>query len=236
MLGLSLCCSAGHAAARQAYRWGSVRIGAGGFVSGIAIHPTAKDLIYIRTDVGGAYRWDEANTRWIPVTDMFGPDEADLYGIESIALDPNNPDLVYMAAGMYRAHKGDVLKSTDRGRSWTRTHLNLAMGGNEDQRWAGERLAVDPNDSNTIYFASRDDGLWKSADAAGTWQRVTSFPTSGDAGKGLSFVVFDPESGRPRSASKTIYVGALGAGVYRSRVAPRDCRGASRCRTCYSPA
>ncbi|WP_229259024.1 GDSL-type esterase/lipase family protein [Duganella flavida] len=40
------------------YAWDNVSIGGSGFVSGLITSKTEKDLIYARTDVGGAYRWD----------------------------------------------------------------------------------------------------------------------------------------------------------------------------------
>jgi photosystem II stability/assembly factor-like uncharacterized protein len=50
------------------------------------------------------------------------------------------------------------------------------MGGNEGGRGLGERLAIDPNDNNILYFGSRQAGLWTSKDAALTWKKVDSFP------------------------------------------------------------
>ncbi|WP_229262111.1 GDSL-type esterase/lipase family protein [Duganella guangzhouensis] len=40
------------------YAWDNVSIGGSGFVSGLITSKTEKGLIYARTDVGGAYRWD----------------------------------------------------------------------------------------------------------------------------------------------------------------------------------
>jgi hypothetical protein len=40
------------------YAWDNVRIGGSGFVSGLVLSTKEPGLIYARTDVGGAYRWD----------------------------------------------------------------------------------------------------------------------------------------------------------------------------------
>ncbi len=39
------------------YEWGTIPLGGGGFVTGLIIHPLDPQIKYIRTDVGGAYRW-----------------------------------------------------------------------------------------------------------------------------------------------------------------------------------
>ncbi|HTR41264.1 MAG TPA: hypothetical protein VMH87_06575 [Pseudomonadales bacterium] len=158
----------------EPYQWRNVVIGGGGFVTGLITHPRAKNLIYARTDVGGAYRWDENSQRWIPITDSFGLE--DFTGIESLALDPNDTNRIYLAAGIYEFTRSAIFRSDDRGRTWQRADVPFKMGGNETGRFNGERLVVSPTDGNVLFFGSRRDGLWKSTDRGVTWNPVTSFP------------------------------------------------------------
>src|SRR4051812_49661412 len=81
------------------YQWNNVAIGGGGFVSGIITSKTEQGLMYARTDVGGAYRWDKVNSVWVPLTDFVGESEVGLLGVESIATDPTAPSKLYMLAG-----------------------------------------------------------------------------------------------------------------------------------------
>ena len=125
------------ASARQPYRWRNAVIVGGGFVTGILFHPKEKDLIYARTDVGGAYRWDAKGKRWTPITDEFGLDSWNFTGIESFAVDPNDPERVYLAVGTYTndwAGNGAILRSADRGRTWRNTDLPFKNGGTQDGR------------------------------------------------------------------------------------------------------
>ncbi len=163
----------------EAYEWKNVTITGGGFVDGIVFHPTEKDLRYARTDMGGAYRWDEQAKRWIPLTDWVSYAESNLMGIESIALDPNDPDKLYMACGTYtreRSPNGEILVSNDRGNTFTRLKVPFKFGGNENGRGNGERMRVDPLNGNIIYLGTRHAGLWKSTDAGMSWNKVESFP------------------------------------------------------------
>ena len=208
------------------YRWKSVTIRGGGFVDGIIFSPIQKDLIFARTDMGGAYRYDLATNGWVPLTDWVGRAKNNWIGIESIAPDPKDPNIVYMAAGTYlTAGNGVILRSTDGGTTFTSYPIATPMGGNTDGRSMGERLAIDPNLTSTLYFGSRSAGLMRSTDSGATWSTVTSFPVvggnSGGTQLGLSFVIFDPTSGSPDSASATIYVGVAdvtpGSNLYVSK-------------------
>jgi photosystem II stability/assembly factor-like uncharacterized protein len=178
----------------QSYKWQSVRIVGGGFVTGIIMHPAEKGLMYARTDIGGAYRWEAREERWVPLMDWVKPSESNLMGIESIAVDPENPDNVYMAAGTYTkdwAPKGAILRSSDRGRTWQRTDMPIKMGGNEEGRQAGERLVAR---GKNLWFGSRNDGLWHSEDAGATWAKCESFPVKDQTnGVGIVFVIVAAE-------------------------------------------
>ena len=81
------------------YVWRNVVIGGGGFSPDILFSSAEKGLAYLRTDVGGAYRWDASEQRWIPLEDSIWQDS--YFGIESIAPDPHDANVVYLAAGMY---------------------------------------------------------------------------------------------------------------------------------------
>lgn len=165
--------------ASVAYDWRNVVIEGGGFVTGIITHPRAKDVVYARTDIGGAYRWDARARRWAPVMDWITRPDWNLYGVESVALDPTDPKRVYIAAGTYDNEwggNGAILRSADGGRTWQRTDLPTKMGGNMPGRSIGERLAVDPTDPRKVVFGSRNSGLLRSVDHGATWSRVESFP------------------------------------------------------------
>jgi hypothetical protein len=198
------------------YRWKSVAIGSGGGVRAIMQHPTSGE-IYIRADTG-AYRWDAVKNTWVSITDSLPYEHGNWQGVESLALDPSNPNNLYIAAGAFNWDTDRAfLKSTDRGRTWTSVATTLRIVANPDEDnlgWNGERLTVDPNNGQIIYFASRQDGLWRSANGGATWSRVTSFAPTGyydedDSGVGLSFVVFD-KSQVVSGVTQTIYVGVGG--------------------------
>ncbi|HWD40954.1 MAG TPA: xyloglucanase [Fimbriimonas sp.] len=195
----------------ERYRWRNVAVVAGGFVSGIQFHPLQKGLAYARTDIGGAYRWDDHRQRWIPLLDWLTKPDWNLYGIESIGLDPSDPKRLFLACGTYTnqwGNDGAILRSDNQGRTFQRTDLPFKLGGNEDGRSMGERLAVDPNDGRVIYFGTRNNGLWKSTDRGITWSQVASFPVTGRTnGIGVVNVAFDTASGGKGHGSQRIYIG-----------------------------
>ena len=200
----ALCVPFVGAAAREAasapYQWQNVTVGGGGFAPNVVFSRAEPNLAYLRTDMGGAYRWDAHQQRWIPLQD--GNSVSSYMGIESIAADPNKPDVVYLAAGMGRWGQASIWRSEDRGTSWTVFEVPFKMGGNESGRGLGERLAIDPRNLSTLLFGSRHDGLQRSDDSGRTWRKVRGFPYAGlglpanprESNGGISFVLFDSQS------------------------------------------
>jgi xyloglucan-specific exo-beta-1,4-glucanase len=216
------------------YTWRNVVINGGGFVPGIVFNATEPNLLYARTDIGGAYRWNQATQSWIPLLDWVGFDDWNLTGVDSIATDPVDPNRLYIAAGTYTNEwtnqNGAILRSLDRGNSFQRTNLPFKVGGNMPGRSMGERLVIDPNRNSILYFGARSgNGLWRSTDFGVTWARVTSFPAAGTYVEdpsnsytgdiiGVVWVVFDKRSGTAGNPTNTIYVGVADKGnsIYRS--------------------
>lgn len=190
----------------EAYSWRNVVIEGGGYVTGLLFHPTAPGLLYARTDVGGAYRWDVAGRRWKPLNDAIDRESSELLGVVSFAVDRQDAQRLYLACGSYLqdwAKPAALLRSSDQGATWQRVPLPFKLGGNADGRSTGERLQVDPGDGRVLLLGTNQDGLWRSTDRARTWQNVRSFPASR-----LTFVLFDPCSGRDGRPTPVIYAGA----------------------------
>ncbi|PZF86806.1 WD40/YVTN/BNR-like repeat-containing protein, partial [Micromonospora endophytica] len=222
--------------AAEAYTWRNVRIDGGGFVPGIVFNPTERNLIYARTDIGGAYRWQQSSQSWIPLLDWVGADRWGWNGVLSLATDPVQTNRVYAAVGMYTndwdPNNGAILRSADKGETWQAFELPFKVGGNMPGRGMGERLAVDPNRNSVVYYAAEGgNGLWRSTDHGATWAKVTNFPNVGNyvvdpsdstgyqsQNQGLTWVSFDKSTGTAGNTTQTIYVGVADKQnpVYRS--------------------
>lgn len=197
------------------YKWEQLKIGGGGYVTGIVIHPSDKDIIYIRADIGGAYRWNKHISGWEQMLNWITPEDANLMGVDGIALDPNNPNRVYLALGKRSDGKGGIFRSENRGETWEKL-LDMAFEGNgRNARWMGECIAVDPLNSHIIYGGTRKNGLWRSTDDGKIWSKVEEVP-EGDIRNpvtGIRSIVFNP-SKNINGHSSEIYVGIPDYGIY----------------------
>ena len=236
------------------YNWEPLKIGGGGYVTGMTIHPTEQNLVYCRTDVGGAYRWDPANNIWkqlvtkssMPSEIYNAPDFEDngnvlgggtarvrAYRTESIGVDPSDPDVLYMTSGVDINAIGFALKSNNRGETFKKINLPVQISGNAEKfRAADPRFAVDPNNSDIVYYGSRVNGLWRSANGGTSWAVVDpvqvptiypyddvprlDFENPVNAG-GITGVVFDETSGtNANGLTNRIYISNEGTGIMKT--------------------
>jgi uncharacterized protein YjdB len=214
-------------ASAQTYNWRPVRIGGGGNVTSIKAHPKVPNLYFITTDVGTPYRWNHAAQKWedlmwydkMPTT-YWNWEAAAKCG--DLAFDPSD------ATGniLYATHQtgkgtvpgggtspGTIMKSVDRGATWTDCELRVTVLPNSDQTFT-DRLAVDPNNSNVVYVTTRANGTHKStaAGAVGSWTKVNTTLPDSVSGR---FIFFDKSGGVVNGVTRNIFLGGK-AGVYRS--------------------
>lgn len=156
--------------------WGGIEITGGGFVSGIV---TGQDVMYARTDVGGAYKYNYDTEEWEQLFAFISEADRGMLSVEAIAIDPNDDDIVYFLCGCayFSDARTAVYKTTDGGKTFTSTDVTslIQVMGNGDGRHFGERLVIDPENPDTIYCGGRTNGLIKSTDGGETWELVEGF-------------------------------------------------------------
>jgi len=152
--------------------WSTVPLGGGGYVTGLVSDPTGSD-IYGRSDCGGAFKWNADKVQWDSITDTIvstsDVNSNAAMSISSIAIDPRNPSQLYVAVGDFTwAALHGIFSSSDKGGHWTQINSSIVMNG-QGVRTCGERLQVDPNNSNILWFGSIRDGLQKGVRKGDTW-------------------------------------------------------------------
>jgi photosystem II stability/assembly factor-like uncharacterized protein len=161
-----------------------------GRVIAFAVDPADPTLYYVAVASGGVWKTANSGTTWTPVFDNEGS-----YSIGAIALDPKNPNIVWVGTGELNAQRsvgyGDgVYKSEDGGKSWK----NLGLKTSEHIG----RIVIDPQNSNTVYVAAQgplwnaggERGLYKTTDGGKTWKQILKI--SDDTG--VTDVVVDPRN------------------------------------------
>ena len=228
------------------YDWKTLPVGGGGYVTGVKIHPTVANVVYCRTDVGGVYRWEASTETWtqlftvdrmppsiINASNVDGTEQQgngtgrkQTLSVGAIALDPQNADILYVAAGNTKREDGTgyFLKSTDRGENFVQLPLSVGVFGNRAERTIGPRMAVDPQNSDVVYYGSNAEGVWRSFDGGDNWSQIpfSQIPQGAKIDNGKLFggtmgIVFDetaPTNGQGRTTR--VYLTVSGEGVYES--------------------
>lgn len=184
--------SAETASVESSYNWDTLRIGGGGFVSGII---TGKDAMYLRTDVGGAYKYSYENQKWEQIFGFLNDAERGLLSCKGIAIDPTDDNIAYFLCGCayFSDAKTVIFKTTDGGKTFTESDVTefIQVHGNGDGRECIEPIAVDPDNPDTIYaggdVTAGKSALIKSTDGGKTWNPVEGYDALGLFGVDLKF-------------------------------------------------
>lgn len=158
---------------RIEYKYGHMPIPGGGYVTGFAYHPTCPDILYCRTDIGGTYRYDFRDKKWVSLMDRVTHINPEQAYVTAVALDPRHPERLYMTCGLndrFCPQNGVFASSEDYGETFTYHEIPCVVHGNFPGRGTGSRLVVDPNNPDIIYFASQRGGLLRSENRGADWE------------------------------------------------------------------
>ncbi len=146
--------------------------------------------IYAATASGGVWKTVNEGTTWEPVFQ-----DAASTSIGDIALDPGDPDTVWVGTGeanIFRSSMAGcgIYKSTDGGKTWK--HMGLA------ETYTIARIVIDPSRPDTVYAAASghewtpnpDRGVFKTTDGGKTWRKVLYV----DGMTGAIDLVMDPSN------------------------------------------
>ncbi len=115
--------------------------------------PTSNPMQAHSRDSAGVYKSTDGGMSW----SSNGPDST---GVIALAVDRASPSTIY--AVTQRQYATVLFKSTDGGGSWMATGSGLPSV-------PVTSLAIDPQNSQILYAASRGSGLFKSTDGGATW-------------------------------------------------------------------
>ncbi len=145
--------------------------------------------IYIGSAGGGVWKSSDAGITFKPVFD-----KQSTQSIGSIAIDPSNPQVVWVGTGesWVRNSVGvgnGIYRSRDGGDSWE----NLGLDDSEHL----SRIVIHPKDGNTVYAcalghlwnANQERGVFKTTDGGKTWKKVLYR----DENTGCAEMVMDPQ-------------------------------------------
>lgn len=158
---------------KQDFEWelvGPTNIG--GRITDIEMPLGQSDIMYIGAATGGIFKTENAGGSW---EQLFY--DIPTISIGDMAIDPQNPDVIYAGTGEANSSSfsflgSGVYKSTDAGQTWN-------FSGLENSIYIG-RMIVDYDNSERIFAAacgnlfspSLDRGIYRSNDAGANWEQV----------------------------------------------------------------
>ncbi len=192
----------------------------GGRIVAIAVNPVNHSEYYVAAGHGSLWKTTNNGITFKPVFD-----NQNAYAIGSVAVDPSNPNIVWVGTGENNNQNnviyGDgIYKSEDGGKSWKNMGLKNSahIGG----------IIVDPENSNIVYVAAYgslrnkggDRGVFKTTDGGKTWQNVLHISDY----TGVYEIHMDPRYSNilyavAHQRMRKLYTGIYGgpeSGIYRS--------------------
>lgn len=161
---------------KEKYVYKNCPIPGGGYVPSFLFGESDPKAFYIRTDVGGAYRFDRESEKWIPLNDDVKMDDLrETYPI-ALATDERKKGSLYIISGVWQGMNAKLAVSEDYGDSFVYHELPFRAHGNLSGRGTGYKLIVSRCDSNKLIYASQMDGLWRSLDKGATWEKYSACP------------------------------------------------------------
>ena len=161
---------------QEQYIYKNLPIPGGGYVTGFLFHKKVPGVFYTRTDIGGVYRFDREKECWVSLIDhVTMADLSETFPI-AVALDDNHPERLYIACGVNKAGAGKIAVSDDYGAHFVYHNFPILIHGNLNGRGTADRLIVDKKDSNILYYASQQEGLWISVDRGAHWEKCPACP------------------------------------------------------------
>ncbi|MBR9923336.1 MAG: T9SS type A sorting domain-containing protein [Bacteroidetes bacterium] len=162
----------------------------GARINTIAVHPENFSIIYVGFARGGVWKTTDYGDNWFPVFD-----EQPFLAIGDIALDPQDPNTIYVGTGDpnisgYPGIGDGVYKSTDGGQSWT--HLGLG------ETRICSKIVVNPQNTDIIYAATMglpfeptgDRGLYRSENGGQSWEQILFYSDE----SGIIDLLMDPSN------------------------------------------
>jgi gliding motility-associated-like protein len=132
-----------------------------GRVNSLAFHPNDSNKIFVGTPAGGLWISNDRGKSWSSNTDTLAT-----LGVSSIAIDPFDPDTIYLGTGDRDAGDASslgVMRSVDGGKTWQSS--SSGMGS----RTVG-RMQADPSNKGVV-IAATNGGIYRTTDHGKTWKR-----------------------------------------------------------------